>query len=540
MSISIVRSSKPLVAALGLLALLRCTEGVPVSRAVRPLHGSVLAPPEFSRSASVGLFVGVRSFPHDSRLTVPYAVDDAIDLAHRFALDARVGLVPPRRVVLALSGTPQKEESKQRLRELREAGARVHDATSGDILNLLKEQAARAGSKGLLVLSIASHGFQQDGDAWILGSTSTFGSPETALRTATLLDVASRVPRSLIFIDACRDRIGQDTRGATPDPAAAAPHIRRMARVRGQVIFYAAAPGQYAFDDLEQKNGVFTRAVLDGLDCEASSPRGTVVVETLHMYVDRTVRRWIRDNRNRIVNPATQISMEGETRNMPLSQCWRTASLHIRAAIDGSIVTTYADDTRPLWRKDFGAPVVHAEVADLDADAFAEIIVGLGDRIIVHDREGRPLWSRGVEAMTLRSFTTADLFEKKTSQIVAVWNDERAPASRLTIFDSDGRERSKFDYAGLLQDVAVGRPTNLHAPKIAVAARRALLLLHPRKIDGGKPVWQRVLPASPDVRTLTIADANHDSRRDIAVSTANGTRWFDFQGMPVRRSEPAP
>jgi hypothetical protein len=91
---------------------------------------------EIFRDASTGLFVGVRRFPHDGTLEVPYAGDDATDLAHRFALDPRVALIPPRRVVLVLSGTPQKEESKQRLRELEHAGARiVRDATAEKILD---------------------------------------------------------------------------------------------------------------------------------------------------------------------------------------------------------------------------------------------------------------------------------------------------------------------------------------------------------------------------------------------------------------------
>src|SRR5258706_448855 len=78
----------------------------------------------FDRSQSAALFVGVRHFTHDENLTeVRYAVDDAVDLAFVFALDHNVHLVEAGRVVLALSGDPQKPESRQKLAALRAAGA---------------------------------------------------------------------------------------------------------------------------------------------------------------------------------------------------------------------------------------------------------------------------------------------------------------------------------------------------------------------------------------------------------------------------------
>ena len=85
-------------------------------RSARPSPPPSTTPVNFDRSQSAALFVGVRRFTHDQTLTeVKYAVDDAIDLASVLALDRKVSLVTPRRVVLALSGTPQKPESQQRL-----------------------------------------------------------------------------------------------------------------------------------------------------------------------------------------------------------------------------------------------------------------------------------------------------------------------------------------------------------------------------------------------------------------------------------------
>ncbi|MDP9190191.1 MAG: caspase family protein [Acidobacteriota bacterium] len=505
------------------------------SRSVGPVHLASV-PAEYSRAESTGLFVGVQRFRHDNTLTVPYAVDDAIDLAHKFSLDPRVGLVPPRRVVLALSGAPEKDESEQRLRELKEAGARVEDATSGDILNLLKEQVAQAGTSGMLVFSLATHGFvDEQGDAYILGSTSTIGSTETSLRTANLFDIAGQTTRSLIFVDACRDRIGQTSRGATPDPATAAPAIRKMSRVHGQAIFYAAAPEQYAYDDDVHRNGVFSKAVLDGISCGASAPRGEVIVATLHIYVEREVRRWIQKNRKRPVNHATQISMEGETRNIPIANCRRRPGRCSRASVDGSTITVYDNETRPLWRKDLETAIVHAEVADLDADALCEVVVGFRDRITVLNRDGRVLWSKSGQEATLQTFTTGDLFRKYTKQIVALWNDDRASTSSLTIIDSTGKELSTYDHAGQMKHAAIGRPTNMHAPKIAVATIDTLLLLDPKKLSNRAPLWRQELLGPDTILNVRIVEIENSSRREIAVTTKSGKTWFSFEGKVLRQ-----
>jgi hypothetical protein len=542
----IVSTSKAPVA-LGLLALLallallvtmgvHCPDNDSSRSAVPAGFADLSSIQQFQRDASTGLFVGVRKFPHDETLEVPYAVDDAVDLAHRFALDQRVALIPPRRVVLVLSGTPQKEESKERLKELDDAGARiVREASSGDIFQLLQQQATGAGANGLLVLSIASHGFQQNGDAYILGSTSSFGSTETSLRAATIFEAAALATRSLIFIDACRDRIGQNSRGAASDPAAVAPHIRRMKNVKGQVIFYAAAPGAYAFDDHVSRNGVFTRAVLDGLDCQASAPRGTVIVDTLHRFVDDEVRRWIQGHKNRKVAAATQISLEGETRNMPLCNCWLPPGPKIRVAFDGKAIRTYGENTQLLWEKTFDEPIVHAEAADLDADALYEVVVGLRDRIMVFDNKGNERWNRSAESRTLRTFTLGDLYEKHTNQIVALWNDDYG--SRLTVLESKGSERSSLDFADRLLRVAVGRPTRMHAPRIVVTTSDSLLVFLPKKLEHGLPAWRQVLHSANPIKSLQILDGNHDTHDDIAISTDRGTTWFTFEGKVLGQSK---
>ena len=481
---------------------------------------------EDARANSTGLFIGVREFRHDPSLEVPYAVDDAVDLAYMFSL-GRAGLVPPDRIVLALAGKPQKEESRERLQKLREAGAKVEDATSDDIGNLLDKQIKLAGQDGTLVLSIATHGFLDNGDAYILGSASKMG--DLHLRLTDLFDAATRTKRSVIFVDACRDRIGETSRGAGPDSKTAAPHIRRMAKYHGQVIFYAAAPGQYAYDDYIRQNGVFTATVLDGLNCKASVLRDTVLVESLNHYVEREVHRWIKENKDLDVAPATQIIMDGGTGGIGLSTCksGRCASV----VANGSQITVYNDNQEELWTKDLHKAIMRAELADFDMDPHCEVVVGLDDRIDVFSRKGTLRWSQNAEGMKLREFSTSDLLQKREKHVIALWVSEDGSASRVTTMDGDG-EIKTYDHAGPIQHIEIGRPTNQFSRKIVVADSGCLYVLDPLKLN---LLWRRPLGSTSDaIHDIRIGNADNNPEHDIVVVTKNGTTTFDFDGKILR------
>jgi hypothetical protein len=64
----------------------------------------------------------------------------------------------------------------------------------------------------------------------------------------------------------------------------------------------------------------------------------------------------------------------------------------IRVSVDGTTVTAYDTDTRPLWRKDLHEDRPTA-AADLDADAFSRI-VGAGNAITALTATARALDAR--------------------------------------------------------------------------------------------------------------------------------------------------
>jgi hypothetical protein len=273
---------------------------------------------------SAALFVGIRDFPWDKTLaTVPYAVDDAVDLAYELTLEEHPALVDPKRVVLALSGEPQKIESQEKLKKLLAAGEKRNDATTEDILDLLESQADSVGSNGIFIAAFATHGVSDDGIQYLLTATSTLAHyHRNGLTDAEIRDVVSRVPRSLIFIDACRERLQKDRRSGDVDPRSQAALMRAASRINGQVVFSAAPMGGYAYDDEERHNGVFTATVIEGLRCGArANASGFITVDALHSYVEAHVLAWLQAHKNSRAKSATQWSSEGNSKELPLSVC---------------------------------------------------------------------------------------------------------------------------------------------------------------------------------------------------------------------------
>ena len=309
---------------LGLTSLLaiRLTASVSVSASRTAPEGA------FDPNESAALFVGVRDFPYDKTTLneVPYAVDDAVDLAHLVAIGSRVPLVQPRRIVLALSGEPQKEPSRERLRELLLAGAVRTPATQSDVLNQLDTQSRLAGPKGILIVSFATHGINVEGSQHLLTGSSILRHRETTITEEKVRDIVaeSRAARSLVLIDACREKLTTGSRNGEPDPRSVAAILRTaMADVHGTAVLSAAAPRAYAYDDPVRQNGVFTAAVIDGLRCEAPrDEKSFVTLDRLHIFVEERVLEWVRKHRDPGALRATQKVCEGRrTCEMPLSAC---------------------------------------------------------------------------------------------------------------------------------------------------------------------------------------------------------------------------
>lgn len=286
------------------------------------VSAEVLSREGFDPAASVGLFVGVSTFEHGRFAEVPFAVDDAVDLACLFALE--LDLIRPAGVVLALAGEPRKAESQKGLARLIELGARRTPAGLSTVYRQLGELARASRREGLLLLTVATHGVSDQGGDFLLAQDSL---SERLIKTGLAVDdlfdevAGSRSPRRLVLLDACRERLTAGTRGLAGS-AMARSFAAAIGNAKGQVVLSGSTLGGYAYDDLERGNGVFTAAVLDGLRGAApADPRGFITARTLGDFLQERVVDWVRRHRPEDAERSFGIArrIEGAAEALPLA-----------------------------------------------------------------------------------------------------------------------------------------------------------------------------------------------------------------------------
>ena len=282
---------------------------------VRAAHG-------FDPADSAGLFVGIRDFDDPSITEIPYAVDDAVDLAHLFSLE--LGLIPVEKMTLCLAGDPEKPESKQRLKAL--ARARRCDPGLTQLFAELKRLRTSTGPKGLAVVALASHGFSANGADTVVAMDSQADLlPSLGVSLASLLDQVeqARAPRRLVLVDACRERLtGRRSLGQDPTTVLGQGFLDAMEQSRGTAVLMATVLGGYSYNDHQRRAGVFTAAVIDGLRGEApADPAGLITVDRLASYVNGRVAAWVRQEKPEGASQSPGITIRaGETaRALPLA-----------------------------------------------------------------------------------------------------------------------------------------------------------------------------------------------------------------------------
>lgn len=258
-----------------------------------------------------------------------------------------------------------------------------------------------------------------------------------------------------------------------------------MSHAHGQAVFFAAAAGEVSYEG--NGNGVFTKAFIDGLQCRAAKPGGTVTASTLGTYVQYSVLRWIHRHIDKSARAAIQLNIDGDARNMPLSQCWPNQDVRIRAT--KSAVRGFDADGKQVWE--------------------------------VRDGE------------SLRDFTTGDLFRDHRQEAVTLWTGDE---SRLAIYSAEGERLSYCDLPDELDHVVIGRPTKHYAPRIVVAGKAKVMAFDPKKVSRGKPLWiGTITPRRQSVERVEIVDTDGDGKDDISIKTENGTLLLDFKGKVIAK-----
>jgi hypothetical protein len=295
------------------------------ARGVVSISSDVQQSVGFDVNDSAGLFVGIREFDHFP--VVPYAVDDAVDLAHLFAVELQ--LMKPENVVLALSGEPQKWASKKRLARLRASGAKTAAPVFTAMLEQLDRVPAVAGEKGLLVFAFATHGFAHEGNHYLVMQDSVRNEiVGTGIPVNKLLDQTSlaKVHRSALFLDACQERLAGRSLGEVAPSTGEL--YDALGKASGIAVLAGTQLGGYSYDDDEAMNGVFTKAVIEGLGGGAKPLRGAakagaafITIRLLGDYVHERVKKWVEINRPKDVNVSRGIERRilGDAADLPLA-----------------------------------------------------------------------------------------------------------------------------------------------------------------------------------------------------------------------------
>lgn len=546
------------------------------------MPGPQLAPHSAGRGA-LGLFVGVRTFsPAAGIPDVPYAVDDAVDLAYQlsFAKDPRRRLLSPKDVRLALSGAPQKGESQARLAQLVALGARRVAATRDEVERWLGEN--ETGDVSLLWVSFATHGRSMGGDDYLLMADSRLDAlAVTAVPVHILLDHVARRTAALrvVVLDACRE----------PLPGAGSPHrlpaleLTVDAQSSGPLAVLRARVGGSLFDDDRSRQGVFTAALLSGLSCRAATDqRGRVTVSLLANHINREVAAWMKE-RLGLADDAAGVETHfggtvGEQALIPCHDCPPQAQPDHLTAI-GERLRVYAADGRLLWTRAASGRIAQAEIGDLDGDCSREVVVGISTEgsdtgwVRAFDCKGNEVWSVDTTApspyawagtsgrLAVARLALADVFGSGAAEVLALSYDAHGWfPSRLSIIDAAGRIQASYWHPGHLWHLLVGAAGADQPRRIVVAGKNndlgagvegseyvdVVLAFDPANVGGhgppyhsdlerGTELWYgAILPKEVNVKALQITDRDHDGRNEIAVLMNRGHfLYLDFDGCPV-------
>jgi tetratricopeptide (TPR) repeat protein len=236
-----------------------------------------------NRAKRWALIIGVDQYKDKQISSLNGAANDAKLLAD--ALIQYAGF-PPDQVVLLATDQPEERQP-----------------TRINILRRLSNLKAAVPQDGLLVISFAGHGIEQNTQAYLLPSDAQISDDiafleETSLSVSRMRDRirAMGVQQVVLILDACRS----DPMGRADMPNRLTEAYTRSLNfdlinkdVTAFAILYATAVGERAYEYAEKRQGYFTWAVVEGLKGAAANDRGEVTLAGLLKYIQEIVPKRI-------------------------------------------------------------------------------------------------------------------------------------------------------------------------------------------------------------------------------------------------------
>jgi TIR domain/Caspase domain len=222
-----------------------------------------------------GLIVGVSAYRHVLPLPRTYDAEDVAALLR----DPQAGAYPPEQVCTLTEG----------------------EATKAGLLAALDELATQVPEDGTALLYFSGHGGRAVGggsECYLLPvdarGESDEALAETALSARELGERlrAIRAARLTVVLDCCRAAGVANVKDAVPfalDGVLGSSDLATLSKGRGRAVLAGSRADGFAFVNAGERNGVFTRYLLEGLRGAAGGVGGVVRVCDLFHYVQQKV-----------------------------------------------------------------------------------------------------------------------------------------------------------------------------------------------------------------------------------------------------------
>ena len=128
---------------------------------------------------------------------------------------------------------------------------------------------------------------------FVLPPVTNMADPEKlatgGLSSQELRDQAARIPaaKQMLLVDACNS--GAFAKGFTVRGAAEAMALAQLARSSGSAVLTATTAQQFASEIAELGHGVFTYALLQGLQGKAAKPDGRITAASLRSWIEDAI-----------------------------------------------------------------------------------------------------------------------------------------------------------------------------------------------------------------------------------------------------------
>jgi hypothetical protein len=193
--------------------------------------------------------------------------------------------------------------------------------TGVNILDKLDELKGQIPKNGMLLVSFAGHGIEQDGNAYLLPYDAAPGESALKKYAISIPELKTHISMTgagqvILILDSCRDDPFPKGRTTVKEDNPVTQNLVNQAKfdrlnndISATLTLYAASPGQRAWEDTKNKGGYFTTALVEALSSEQlADEKGNITLGKVLDYLASVVPERVGRSRiGRVQKPYTNI-----------------------------------------------------------------------------------------------------------------------------------------------------------------------------------------------------------------------------------------